>query len=621
MSTITKYKINGIETEPYRKAVDVTIKADFGLEPEPVLSIDKISLVDTDVAKNSQKLRQLWADKPTEGADFGIEITGVDNNNNPISFDFDFYFDYPTMKFLSDVETEIGLLKVNSLESFNKRSPNITQQSLVFLNILNTIDFQPVPYVVENRKTLLERLQILYQTYSTIKAIADEVHKIINIASDLPTLGAPAAAINLTTTLTSIAVLFQQLFDLFQQVQESFFPPVLYHSGIKPKVFFEKAIVNYMGYDGVEFGNHIPANQTQGFGDLMDQLTWLGSKNNQKGVPDGFASFAKGPFNPDDPGYNLFDAKEIIKEQFRCREAIINNVYHLRPENDPFWQNQSGYVLPDLKIEQIFADNGTVNPNYDEANPSETIEYRTDDSDLWTLDDLADEADPNSTGKLISVKTIEPINVGDQKKIILEGAKLVNIPHALAVRKDQIDDLLFLFEDAVQEFNTSKQIIENLIDAWSSILQVSSPALNQYLQTIVNRTGAMKVENHYFSVPKQMLIENNTQGLPRIPLNFVDRIGAKALQQDYHSFDSFIPGQRNPNNLNQTAGKFVYNDVKIASFGLADFNTIQSNPYFTTINGEVGKFEKLDWNVDGDFAICTYWIYNSWLTNIEEKTA
>jgi len=77
---------------------------------------------------------------------------------------------------------------------------------------------------------------------------------------------------------------------------------------------------------------------------------------------------------------------------------------------------------------------------------------------------------------------------------------------------------------------------------------------------------------------------------------------------------------RNPNNLNETAGKYVYEDVRIP-FGLQDFVTVLNNAYFTTENGQIGKFISLDWTIDKDEAIVSYWVYNSWLTNIEENIA
>ena len=611
MATVTKYKINGVETEPFREAQEINVAADFGTETQPSIDINSIELVDSAGALNSTTLRNLWANNPAEGAPFNIEIT-----DGLTSFDFDFYFDYTKMVFTSDVETEVGLKKNKSLDQFDFRAQGITQELLNFKGLFGNNDWQPIPYVVENRKTLLEQVYLVGQTYTVIKTIVDEVHKLLNIASDIPTIGSAAAFANLAASIAAITTLSAQLKTLLEQIQEAFFPPVRYHSGIKPATFITRA-VQYMGYDGVEFGT---------LTSIMNRLAWCGSKNNEKGTPQyllvGIPTTAlqlkAGLFKPGDQGFFLTDCIDILTNQFRLRRAIIDNVLHLRPENDPFWISQSGYQLPDVKVEQVYADNGTIKPNYDDVNSSLIVEYSTDDSDLWTLEDLADEADENSTGKIISVKTIEPLQVTDQRKVLLKGSKIVNIPHCLASRKDQIDDLLTLFLGTADEFNAFKDTIENILAQWGQVLGAGNPAIDSFVTSLGNRTGAMKVENDYFSIPKQMLLEENGQGLPTIPATFADEIGAKALIQDFHSWDSFIPGERNPQDPNQTAAKLLYEQVRIP-FGLNDFATILNNAYFTTLNGEVGKFTKVDWNVRGDFAIVDYWIYNNWMTNIEEN--
>ena len=611
MSTVTKYKINGVETEPFREAQDVTVSADYGTETQAALDIDSIKLVDSAGALNSQKLRELWTNNPVEGAPFSIEISDGVN-----SFDFEFFFDYTKLIFLSDVETEVGLKKDQSLDEFDFRAQGITQTLLLQKNFLGRPVYQPVPYVVENRKTLLEKIQILTQTFSVIKTVIDEVHKIINIASDVPSGGGVIALTNLAVSLAALVTLSQQLISLLEQVQESFFPPVKYHSGLKPATFIRQACL-YMGYDGVEFGT---------LTDIMDELTWLGSKNDEEGVPQFLLTVApptvlniqSGLFKPGDQGYFLSDAIDILTNQFRLRRAIINNTLHLRPENDPFWTTQSGYQLPEVKVEQIFAENGTIRPNYEDLTSSLIIEYSVDDSDKWTLEDLKDEGNPDSTGKIISVKTIEPISVNDQRKVLTRGGKQLTIPHCLASRKNQIDDLVDLFTGTTDQFNAFKDQIELYLNQFAQQLNASNPGVASFISTIGNRTGAIKVENDFFSIPKQMLIETNPQGLPTIPSDFAEKIGSQALIENYHSWDSFIPGERNASEPTQTAAKYIYEGVRIP-FGLQDFVDTLNNAYFTTVNGEVGKFIKIDWNVRGDFATVDYWIYNNWMSNIEEN--
>jgi len=605
MATVTKYKLNGIETQPFRDAVNVNVNANFDLEIQPSISIDSVNFVDTNGAKNSQTVRSLWAVNPVEGVPFSLNIS-----DGTIDYDFDFYLDYTRMKFLSDVETEVGLLKNESLDSFRFRAQGITQRLLEFKGVLNGIDFQAVPYIVQNRKTLLERIQILAQGFMLVKTLIDEIFKLINIAADITTLGAAQAIINLATTLLGITALFAQMKNLLGQIQESFFPPVLYHAGIKPKKFIDKAVVDYMGYDAVEYGTLTP---------IMEQFTTLGRKNNQIGALQHFVLNNSGILNPADVGYNLEAQINLIKLQFRCRDAIIDNVYHLRPENDPFWVNNATYTLPNILNEQSpFTSTGTPRPNYEDLVAYIELNYMTDDSDKWTLDNLIDEQDPNSTGKIITIVTVSPINVTDQRKVLIKGSREVEIPYTLAVRNDVLDNLLDLFFGTSDIFNDMKTKITSKIDSLTNILSAAVPGMDEFLSGVGVRSGAMKVENHFFSVPKMMLLEDNLQGKPVIPQDFAEKIGTRALYDNYHTWDSFIPLQRNPNDANQTAAKYIYEGVRIP-FGIEDFDTITQNSYFSTQNGEIGKFTNIEWNIRGDFATVDYWIYNNWMTNIEES--
>ena len=616
MATVTTFKIDGQTTTPYRQAEELVINAIFGTEAQPSINLDSIEVTDNGQDLNSTKMRSLWQADPTKGAPFSIGVSnGVD------SYDFDFFTDWNKLVFNSEVDTAVGLIKDSSLDQFDERAKGITQQLLSYKGILTGADFTNVPYIVKNRKTDLEKLQLLQQSFNVLKSISDEVHKIINIASDIPTGGAAVALVNLTVTIAAVIQLFNQLFDLFEQIQETFFPPIKYHAGLKPKTFIEKAVVDYMGFDAVDFGNHPAPVSGIPFGDLMNQLVWLGSKNQQKGFP-AFIPFQSdflrdGIFTPSDTGYYLSSCIETLSNEFRLRRAIIDNVLHLKPENDPFWTNQSGYTLPDVKIEQIFANNGTIRPNYNEFYGNTVIQYLTDDSDKWTLDNLIDEEDEDSTGAIISVKIVDSTTATNEKRNIINQGKNVNIPFALAVRNSPIDDLFDIFGESTQLLEDLKQSIKDRLEQFSSQLSQSMPQLNIFIESVENRVGVLKVENDFFSTPKQLLIVENSNGFPTIPIDFADKIGAKALMLNYHSWDSFIQGNRNPNNPQQTAAKYLYEGVKI-DFGIKDFSTILNNSYFTTVNGKIGAFTRIAWDVLGDSADVDYWVYEDWMNNIEE---
>ena len=178
-----------------------------------------------------------------------------------------------------------------------------------------------------------------------------------------------------------------------------------------------------------------------------------------------------------------------MKRKYKLREAVTDDVYHLRPEQDTFWLSNGGYVMPNVLIEQTLAGNGTFRPKYEDAWSNYIVQYQTDDSDLHTLDDLIDSEDDTSTGKIISVTTVEPIDVNNQRKVLLNQGKILDIPYALAVRKSEVDDLLDLFNLTGQVMNDLKTTIENYLSQYASVLGPTNPAMQEFILNLGNRTG------------------------------------------------------------------------------------------------------------------------------------
>lgn len=125
----------------------------------------------------------------------------------------------------------------------------------------------------------------------------------------------------------------------------------------------------------------------------------------------------------------------------------------------------------------------------------------------------------------------------------------------------------------------------------------------------------MKIENHFFSTAKIVYLESDN----RIPENFYTIIGAKALNENYHSYKSFVQGVRNPSVLTDTNAKDVYSEVTIP-MGITAFNQLINNSYFTTNSGQIGKFTSIKWIPDQDKAVCDFYIQSNWAVNIQETT-
>jgi hypothetical protein len=131
---------------------------------------------------------------------------------------------------------------------------------------------------------------------------------------------------------------------------------------------------------------------------------------------------------------------------------------------------------------------------------------------------------------------------------------------------------------------------------------------------ISDRIGAMKVENHFFSTPKIVYLKDG-----KIPSNYNSIIGANALYNNYHKYNSPVPFVKDPINGNNTNQKEYFRNVKIP-MGLINFKQIVENSFFITNFGLTGKFDKISYNVEGDYSICDFHIFNNYTDNLEEVT-
>ena len=91
------------------------------------------------------------------------------------------------------------------------------------------------------------------------------------------------------------------------------------------------------------------------------------------------------------------------------------------------------------------------------------------------------------------------------------------------------------------------------------------------------------------------------------------------MYNDFHSYKSFVPGIKDPSNPNNTNQKKTFTDVTIP-FGAVSFNQIINNSFFTDINGNLGKFTDIDWEIDKDKAVVSYYIFETYMQNLKEIT-
>ena len=124
MSTVIKFEINGQEFLPPREWQELTVNVAFDNDSiQPSINFSSLSFVG-----EANKQIELWRDGSigmTEG--IPIKITLLDTRGGaPVNVPFNGFGDWRTYNPKSSFESEIGIIKVDSLDGFFNRAQDIT---------------------------------------------------------------------------------------------------------------------------------------------------------------------------------------------------------------------------------------------------------------------------------------------------------------------------------------------------------------------------------------------------------------------------------------------------------------------------------------------------------------
>ena len=600
MATISSFKLNGQDNLPPIEWQNLSVKATFDNDSvQANINFSALTFID-----EANEIIKDWFFNnvgATEGIPLDIDIADGANTYTPFSG----YLDWATYSVKASNRCEMSLVKTDSLNGVSERSKGITMRLLEENGLMPKTMGVNIPYVVENRKTNLEHMQIIATVVITVKTGIDEIFKLINLVSDIASIGIAIALINLAVTIAMLLIMINQLVAQLVQLQQSLFPLARLHRGIKLKTFLEQGAI-HMGYT-MDFGT---------FGTLLDKVVLCPHKTDEEGI--GVSIFGgtitanisnniSGILKPTDFGYTLSEAFQLANKLFNTKVAVQGNTIICKPYNDSSWVLNPTYTMPNVLVENDeFTSNGSQSYNIDEMVGRTLVSYQFDDSDKWTISNVNDS---------ISETIVTPITVNNTKNVILKGINDIQIPYALCVRKGTFDALWDSFMDLVNINEQWMNDIKDTFTEWASNFEDEAyPSTNSFLAGVFMRNGAMKVENDFFSTPKIVYLDNGS-----IPTNFTNYIGANALYNNYHSYNSFVAGIKDPSNYNNTNQKKIYTDVTIP-FGAESFSQIINNSFFYDFNGNLGKFTSVDWQVDKDKAVVSYYIFENYVDNLFEVT-
>lgn len=559
----------------------------------------------------NKAIRELLALNPMEAPEFRLKTEGYS-----VVADQLYAIDYRTLRFLSDVECEAQVFRLDSSVNFEKSAAGVTMLLLKDKGFLTNTDYRKVPYVFEDRKRILQQITFYTQSLSILQSIYDTVFKMVNISSDIwsgaavvTAVAAIVAVANLIQLFAQLAVLIVQLIKLIKANRELLMPPVRYHIGINLYQYLVKGCM----YLNMNFETN------EDLKNKLSRIALLGSKSDEVGEKtdsplsnidiDGATLPLPGDglLRPSDYGYRLGQAFEYVKQKFNCKSACKDGNYHIRPKNDPFWTQTPAHVIPSVNVEEALNyQNGYTEYNYSDVRSRYLIEYAKDDSDLHTITDVN-----NRMSELIYDHP-----VSERRRSLFIGDNSVTdvqLPYALCVRKLQYSGIYSgVFADILNLVNTFNSEIGQTQSGQPVLLQVLPPSFPGFNLDEWIQEGALLVENHYFSTPKIVYLDPD---INRIPANFADEIGADALWINYHSWESMAPGWKNLDNPNESNQKLIFRNVKIP-FGILNWQQTIVNSQCTVSGYGDGEFISIKWNTGHDFAVCDFFIYQNWAPNM-----
>lgn len=470
-----------------------------------------------------------------------------------------------------------------------------TQGLLESQGFINISDFADVPVVRESKKNIAERAVILTGLISdVIGTFTNIIQGFFSALSDILGISLPVGLIEMLLLVTNSVIEINAMIDNINTNKDLFFPQIAYYKGIKLKSVITKSFAK-LGYT-VDFGE-IDA--------VLSKIVLLGSQDNYDGAPIPGLPLS-GILKKNDYGYLSLEALETVQTIFNTKQEVRDGIVHIKNKFDPFWTSSPAFSTENILVDSTDQySNGTRKENTEDLPAVVLVGYKYDESEAHTLTE--------TNGDYHEVRR-DLITELDPRLNLMRGIKEIKINYAMAVRKSPFDNLFDLFSGVSAEFDTYldkfKSYIEDYLDDIPEEAGVSS-FISEILATpfisgiLESRTGALKIDDNTYAIPKLIYLEDG-----KIPENFKDFIGAKAIYRNYYLKDS-------PADVNDFKGQKV--DIKgwKIPFTLADYNLVKNNPYFE-FDGNNLRFTSLNWIEDEKEAVTDAEEQKPFDTNITE---
>lgn len=566
-----RHFINGQEITP-RNRESIGVVSDFSGNPDVLaLNVDSVILP----LEGFEIVKQHIANVGLfEGLPYQVEVDGIT---------LQYYIDLLEDVKVRQHEIEVKLKRRKNVDSFFERINGLSFENMVSKGV--NYDTYNVPYFIVKDNQAEVALQLAIAGYVMTKeliqavkdlstAIADVINASIPILIPIPIPNTGAiiqASLKATAQLIYTSAVLIAVIKLANQMIQLVFPPLRNLKGISFNELMRKSC-EYLGYQYES--NTIDDNWV-----LCPVPLIKGRETIFDAVTQTFAgtSFNNGYPSASDTTPTLGAFVSALETMFNAKTFIIGNV--VRVERRDYLQTiATNSLIPSLTLQ------GNRDDEYSyltsESWKRYYLHYQTDFADLHTLD--AEVYDAHDA----EYSTEPSFAITNNDLVLLKGLNEVNIPFALAKRKDKLNWV----ESLGKGFFT-------LIDSVTGVFGGGT----SFAVQIGERKNAMQISQEFYGVSKALYAKLNQfkVGSYVQASTYIDEASATALWDKFHYINAI---NKNDYIIKENARVMLTHQ---------DFVTLQDINW-AYINGVICEILKIEWIDEKSFAQITYRERSNW---------
>jgi len=557
--------MNGVEITP-KNYDQIGLVLNYGNDTDVLeVSTDSITLVNEAVEMYLNHISPNGV-----GATEGIPYQLVTNSTPPQTLEYFISPVEPHLIKLDAGEIDCKIVKRWSNDSFFAQADPLTFTLMRSKGVIfPTID---VPYVIVKDNQVEQGVTLSLTVYAMEQALAQAIKDTsFLIAEFVSAIGvdvsdAVAAGMKLAFQIIYTIAIIIALIKIAQQVRELLLPKIRFLKACSKRDLIRKG-VEHLGYtlqssllDGMANEYILPVPIIKEKESILDFIENDLNFAFNYGYPTG-----------QDTTPTLGRLIREVMSTCNARTTIVNGVVRIE-RRDHIFDLHTGFQ-PALVLQGERSDAYQLNTN--EIYKRAYTHYQTDPIDWHTMNEFERTDTEWSTEQMI---------INNPDLVMIQGYRDVPINFALGSRKSKL--------------NWVENLLLELFASFDAVASVLGVELNM-TQLITNRIGVLQIGTQFFQVSKTLYLIGGKQ-----PTNYLNFIGALAIQNKYHNID-FIG-----NNA------FEVRELSTSIIDSNDFVNLQ-NSNVAEIDGLTCELTRVEFYDEMSKAIVTYKKPSNWAHNLK----